>query len=44
MQCNVIKMKYTVEVNSKLPRNVAKGLGKPVKNSVKHFIKMFDDV
>ena len=22
----------------------AKGLGKPVKHSVKHFIKMFDDV
>ena len=24
MQCNVFKMKYTVELNSKLPRNAAK--------------------
>ena len=23
MQCNVFEMKYTVELNSKLPRNVA---------------------
>ena len=23
MECNVFKMKYTVEINSKLPRNLA---------------------